>query len=102
MMMTSASACFEMACCNTVLPAPNGPGMKARTAFGQRVEGVDRTHARLHDAVGARFLDIAADRLLHGPALHHRHLVVAAFGVGQDGHRVGDLVRARRGDLLTV
>ena len=28
MMMTSASACFEMACCSTVLPAPNGPGMK--------------------------------------------------------------------------
>ena len=76
------------------------PRDEARTAFGQRVEGVDRTHARLHDAVGARFLDVAADRLLHGPALHHRHLVVAAFGVGQDGHRVGDLVGARRSDAL--
>ena len=28
MMMMSASACFEMACWSTVLPAPNGPGMK--------------------------------------------------------------------------
>ena len=28
MMMTSASACFEMACWSTVLPAPKGPGIK--------------------------------------------------------------------------
>ncbi len=28
MMITSASACFDMACCSTVLPAPKGPGMK--------------------------------------------------------------------------
>ena len=28
MMITSASACFEMACWSTVLPAPKGPGIK--------------------------------------------------------------------------
>ena len=27
-MIISASACFESACCNTVLPVPNGPGIK--------------------------------------------------------------------------
>ena len=76
------------------------PRDKARTTLGHRVEGVDRTHAGLHDARRAGFLRIAAHGLLHGPFLHHRHLVVAAFGVGQDCHRVGDLVFARLGDAL--
>ena len=28
MITMSASACLEMACCSTVFPVPNGPGMK--------------------------------------------------------------------------
>ncbi len=75
-------------------------GNEARTALGQRVEGVDGAHAGLHHARGARLLGIAADGLLHGPLLHHRNRMVLAGGIGHDGHRVGHLVLALRHDAL--
>ena len=73
---------------------------KARTAFGNRVERVHAAYAGLHDAVGAGLLDISADGHLDRPALDHRHLVLLAVGIGQDGHLVVDPVVAFGRDAL--
>ena len=82
------------------LARTEGSGNEARTTLGHGVKGVDGTHTRLHHARRTRLLGVAADGLLYGPLLHHRYIVFVAVGVGNHGHRIGNLVLAGRSDAL--
>ena len=76
------------------LAASERSGDEARAAFGNGIERVDGAHTRLHHLEGTRFLHIATHGHLDGPFLHHHHLHLLAFRVGQRGNGVGDFVLA--------
>ena len=82
------------------LAAAERTGDETGTALCDRVECINSAHVRLHDAVGARLLLVAADSHLHGPALHHGHLDIVALGVGQHGDGIVYLILTGSGHAL--
>ena len=65
---------------------------EAGAAFRDRIEGVDDTHARLHDLLRTRFLAIGLDGHLDRPFLGHGHRDVFPVCVQEDGDDMVDVV----------
>ena len=73
---------------------------EARSAFSNRVEGVDHPDSRLHDLLRPRLFLVGLHCHLYRPSLDHRDVDILSVSSGQDSYRVVDLVRAGGHDGL--